>query len=154
MVRLWAQLMQDGKPEHRELIRASVRADDFGGAFRERILDLVQEYGTADRVLEKASEYASVAKSCLASFPASEARSALAAIPEYIVERDLNPYFSEHLKEPTMTPLRQRMIEDMRVRNLSSKTKFGNPRLNHRRNACIRIWIRRTSWFVCFCPPQ
>jgi len=81
-------LMRDGKPEHRELIRASIRADGFGGASREKILDLVQEYGTADRVLEKASEYAGLARCCLEGFPASEAHAALVAIAEYIVERD------------------------------------------------------------------
>jgi octaprenyl-diphosphate synthase len=81
-------LMRDGAPEHRELIRASIRADGFRGAHRDRILDLVQEYGTVDRVLEKAVEFARQAKSCLDRFPLSEAREALVAIPEYIVERD------------------------------------------------------------------
>lgn len=81
-------LMRDGKPEHREMIRASIRADGFGGACPDKILDLVQEYGTVDRVLEKASEFAVKAKSYLQGFPTSEARDALAAIPEYIVGRD------------------------------------------------------------------
>jgi octaprenyl-diphosphate synthase len=81
-------LMRDGQPEHRELIRAIVRENGFGGAHREKILDLVREYGTAERVLEKASDYACQARNCLAGFPESQARDALMAIPEYIVERD------------------------------------------------------------------
>lgn len=81
-------LMRDGKPEHRELIRHIIREDGLGGAHRDRVLDLVREYRTADQVLEKASEYADAAKKCLDHFPSSQARDALLAIPEYIVERD------------------------------------------------------------------
>jgi octaprenyl-diphosphate synthase len=81
-------LMRDGEPEHRELIRAIIREDGFGGAHRERILALVREYGTADRVLDKAYEYACQAKKYLAGFPPCQARDALMVIPEYIVERD------------------------------------------------------------------
>jgi octaprenyl-diphosphate synthase len=81
-------LMRDGKPEHRELIRQIIREDGFGGAHRDKVLDLVREYRTADQVLEKASEYAGAAKKCLDPFPPSQARDALLAVPEYIVERD------------------------------------------------------------------
>jgi octaprenyl-diphosphate synthase len=81
-------LMRDGEPEHRELIRRIVREDGFGGAHRDRILNLVREYGTAERVLEKAADYAGTAKSQLEIFDESEARDALMAIPEYIVGRD------------------------------------------------------------------
>jgi octaprenyl-diphosphate synthase len=81
-------LMRDGEPEHRELIRTIIREDGFDGAHRDRILALVREYGTADRVLDKASEYACQAKKYLAGFPPCQARDALLVIPEYIVERD------------------------------------------------------------------
>ncbi len=81
-------LMRDGKPEHRELIREIIRKDGFGGAHREKVLDLVREYRTADRVMEKAYEYARQAKKCLDGFSPCQARDALLAIPEYIVERD------------------------------------------------------------------
>jgi octaprenyl-diphosphate synthase len=81
-------LMRDGEPEHRELIRTIIREDGFDGAHRERILALVREYGTADRVLDKASEYACQARKYLAGFPPCQARDALLVIPEYIVERD------------------------------------------------------------------
>ena len=81
-------LMRDGTPEDRELIRSIIREDDFGGRNRDTILDLVRHYCTADRVLDKASEYARQAKERLASFPDCEARAALTAIPDYIVSRD------------------------------------------------------------------
>ena len=81
-------LMRDGKPEHRDLIRAIIREDGFGGAHGEAVLDLVREYRTADRVLDKAAEYAQQAKKYLMSFAPGEARDALMAIPDYIVERD------------------------------------------------------------------
>jgi len=81
-------LMQDGTPQDRELIRSIIREDDFGGRNRDTILDLIRHYGTADRVLDKASEYARQAKKHLMSFPDCEARAALTAIPDYIVSRD------------------------------------------------------------------
>jgi len=81
-------LMRDGSPEHRDLIRNIVREDGFGGAHWEEILKLVREYGTADRVLERAYEYARQARSYLSEFPDCQARDALTAIPEYIVARD------------------------------------------------------------------
>ena len=81
-------LMRDGLPEHRELIRTIIREDGFGGAWGGRVLDLVREYGTAEKVLDKASEYARRARSCLDGFAPCEARDALLAIPDYIVQRD------------------------------------------------------------------
>lgn len=81
-------LMRDGEPEHRELIRTIIREEGFGGTHREKVLGLVREHGTADRVLAKAHEYARQAKECLNEFPQCQAREALMAIPEYIVERD------------------------------------------------------------------
>jgi len=81
-------LMRDGKPEHRDLIRAIIREDGFGGVHGDIVLDLVREYHTSDRVLDKAAEYAHRAKKYLSSFAPGEARDALMAIPDYIVGRD------------------------------------------------------------------
>jgi len=81
-------LMQDGKPEHRDLVRTLIRGDGSGGADGDEVLDLVREYRTADRVLDKAAQYAKQAKQCLTGFAPGEARDALLAIPEYIVSRD------------------------------------------------------------------
>jgi octaprenyl-diphosphate synthase len=81
-------LLREGSPEHRELIREIIRDDGFGGVHREKVQELVREYGTADRVLDKASDYARKAKGFLGDFASCQARDALMAIPDYIVERD------------------------------------------------------------------
>ncbi len=81
-------LMRDGKPEHREFIRDIIRKEGFGGVHREKVLELVRAYGTADRVIDKANDYARQAQRCLAGFSPCDARDALLSIPEYIVKRD------------------------------------------------------------------
>jgi len=81
-------LMRDGKPQHRELVRNALQNRTLDAETRDTIIQLVRDYGTADRVLEKAHNYGSKAKACLEAFPPSKAREALMSIPEYIVERD------------------------------------------------------------------
>jgi len=81
-------LMRDGKPEHRDLIRALICGESSGSADGDRVLELVREYRTADRVLDKAARYAALAKQYLTGFAPGEARDALMAIPDYIVSRD------------------------------------------------------------------
>jgi octaprenyl-diphosphate synthase len=81
-------LMRDGEPSHRELVRKALREGDPDAAGREAILQLVREYHTADRVLEKAHGYAQKARDCLKDFLPCKARDALMSIPDYIVERD------------------------------------------------------------------
>ncbi len=81
-------IMRDGKPEHRDLVRAALRENAPTEEQKDVIIKLVREYGTAERVLNKAHAYAEEAKSCLEDFPASTARDALLSIPDYIVERD------------------------------------------------------------------
>jgi octaprenyl-diphosphate synthase len=81
-------LMRDGESRHRELVRDVLHENNLDASRREAILQLVREYGTADRVLKMAHDYAQKAKSCLKDFPACQAREALLSIPDYIVERD------------------------------------------------------------------
>jgi octaprenyl-diphosphate synthase len=81
-------VMRDGEPAHRELVRQALHDRMLDSKSRDAVIRLVRDYGTADRVLEKAFEYARKAKSCLEDFPASPARDALMSIPDYIVERD------------------------------------------------------------------
>jgi octaprenyl-diphosphate synthase len=81
-------LMRDGEPRHRDLVREALREKSPDAPNRNAVLELVRDYHTADRVLEKAHEYARRATDCLKDFPDSEARRALLSIPEYIVERD------------------------------------------------------------------
>jgi octaprenyl-diphosphate synthase len=81
-------LMRDGKPEHRELVHKALHENTLMDTQRDAIINLVREYGTAERVLKKAHLYADEARSCLAGFPDNPARDALLSIPDYIVERD------------------------------------------------------------------
>lgn len=81
-------LMRDGEPKHRDLVCRALRENGFGMAHRETIMELVREYGTDERALSKAHEYARRAKELLYSFPPGKARDALLSIPDYIVERD------------------------------------------------------------------
>ena len=81
-------LMREGEPEHRELVRTVLRENGFGSVNKEAILDLVRKYRTVDRVMDKANEYARRAKDYISRFRPCEAREALLAIPDYIVERD------------------------------------------------------------------
>ena len=81
-------LMRDGEPNHRELVRKALHNSSLDSGSRDAIIRLVRDYGTADRVMEKACDYARKARTCLEGFPASPARDALMSIPDYIVERD------------------------------------------------------------------
>jgi octaprenyl-diphosphate synthase len=81
-------LMRDVNSHHRQMLREALSENSLDASRRDEILKLVKEYGTADRVLEKAHGYAEKAKSCLKDFPSCPARDALLSIPDYIVERD------------------------------------------------------------------
>jgi octaprenyl-diphosphate synthase len=81
-------LMRDGKPEYRAMVRDALSESSPDRKCCDEVIRLVREYKTADRVLQKAHEYARQAKSCLDDFPSGAARDALLSIPEYIVERD------------------------------------------------------------------
>lgn len=81
-------LMRDGEPGHRELVKRALSENGSDPAARNEVIQLVRDYRTADRVLEKAHDYARKAVACLQDFPSSSARDALLSIPEYIVERD------------------------------------------------------------------
>ena len=81
-------LIRDGAPHHRELIRRAFLDCNLDEAKREEIFRLVREYRTAERVLEKAEQYARYAREYLKDFPPSPAKEALLSIPDYIVKRD------------------------------------------------------------------
>jgi len=81
-------LMRDGKPDHRKLVHNALSENTLDSQQCDAIIQLVREYRTADRVLDKASAFAEDAKTCLENFPDSTAKDALMSIPDYIVERD------------------------------------------------------------------
>jgi octaprenyl-diphosphate synthase len=81
-------LMRDGEPRHREMVKDALRQNTLDASTRDAIFQLVRDYHTADKVMEKAHAYAQKAKDCLKDLPACDARDALLSIPDYIVERD------------------------------------------------------------------
>lgn len=81
-------LVRDGRPEHRQLVATVLLENGFASVRRETILDLLREYHSVERVLEKARSYASCAKESISALPPSQARAALSMIPDFIVERD------------------------------------------------------------------
>ena len=82
------RLIKDGEPSHREMVRNAIRTHNSDDALRETIARIVKEYGAADYVMEKARDYARKAKNCIEAFPAGDARRALLAISDHVVERN------------------------------------------------------------------
>ncbi len=81
-------IMQDGEPEHQELVRTVFQENGFGSVKEDTIVKLVREYGTVDRVLDQAQVYARKAKDQLSDFPDCKAREALLTVPDYVIARD------------------------------------------------------------------
>ena len=81
-------IMQDGEPEHQDLVRTVFQENGFGSVKEDTIVKLVREYGTVDRVLDQAHVYARNAKDQLSDFPDCKAREALLTVPDYVIDRD------------------------------------------------------------------
>jgi octaprenyl-diphosphate synthase len=81
-------LMRDGAPQHRDLVRRALLESAPDPDLRDAIFQLVREYRTGERVLDKARGYAEQAIACIENFPDCAAREALRSIPNYIIQRD------------------------------------------------------------------
>ena len=81
-------LLQRGGPDADRLIRAVVQDRAVDPEQWREILRLLREHRATDTAYERAVEYATRAKACLAAFPASRERDALAALPDYVLARD------------------------------------------------------------------
>jgi octaprenyl-diphosphate synthase len=79
--------MKKCTPEERSFIRKGIEAKDEGAM--PEILTLIQRYDGIPYALGKAKSCIDEAKGFLASFPDSEAKTALVTIADYIVERRL-----------------------------------------------------------------
>ena len=82
------RLINNGAPDHREMVRNAIKTHNSDATVRETIARLVGEHGAADYVMEKARDYARKAKGCIEGFSAVDARDALLAISDHVVERD------------------------------------------------------------------
>ncbi len=81
-------LLQRGGAESDRLVRAAVQERAVTPDQWRDLLALLREHRATDLAYERAVEYASRAKGCLAAFPASRERDALIALPDYVLARD------------------------------------------------------------------
>lgn len=81
-------LMERADRTECSFVRQVVRSQAFSAENKERILHLVQAYGTLDDTGKLAQEYANQAKTCLSDFPDSIYRDALLKVPELVLGRE------------------------------------------------------------------
>jgi octaprenyl-diphosphate synthase len=81
-------LLRRGGEDADRLIRAVVQERAVAPDQWRDILALLREHRATTLAYERAVEYASRAKSCLAAFPPSRERDALMALPDYVLARD------------------------------------------------------------------
>jgi octaprenyl-diphosphate synthase len=82
-------LMEQGERRHRTMVEAVVAEGGFVSVARDEILDLVERNGTLERARSEARRYATEAVRCLQVAPCNAYREALAALPSFIVEREM-----------------------------------------------------------------
>ena len=80
--------IENGHSESRELVARVLAEKEFNSVRPETIVALVQDSGALDRTRALAEEYARRAKECLSGFADSEYSRALAALPEFILDRE------------------------------------------------------------------
>ena len=81
-------LLRDVESSEREMVRSVLRTGNATPETQETVARLIKDSRAAQRVLEKARNYAEKAKDCLRNFPDGAERNALMFIPDYIIERD------------------------------------------------------------------
>lgn len=80
--------MEDGNRHGRELVAAVLAEKDFVSVRPEQITALVRESGALDQTRRLALDYAHRAKACVDGNVDSEYARALAAVPDFILERE------------------------------------------------------------------
>lgn len=83
--------LQDGAASNghgRQLVETVLREEGFQSVRPEEITELVRESGALERARYLAWNYAIRAKNCLETWPDSDYRRALLAVPEFILERE------------------------------------------------------------------
>lgn len=81
-------LLQRGGSDADALVRGVVQDRSVSPEQWRDILALLRDHGATDSAYERAVEYATRAKGCLAAFPPSRERDALMALPDYVLARD------------------------------------------------------------------
>jgi len=72
----------------REMIRTVVHGRAFNGVTHPQILEILQRYGSIDAAHSRATQYATLARNAICSFPDSESKRALLWAPEFVVDRE------------------------------------------------------------------
>jgi octaprenyl-diphosphate synthase len=74
-------------PEERKLVETVLEERAFLSVQHEQVLAMLNRYGSIQYAYDEASKYAAAARNAICSFPDSEIKRALLAIPEFVVER-------------------------------------------------------------------
>jgi octaprenyl-diphosphate synthase len=80
--------MENGHVEARTMVAQVLEEKEFHSVKAETLVALVQDSGALDRVRNLAFDYAKRAKACLNGYGHSEFGPALAAVPDFILERE------------------------------------------------------------------
>lgn len=74
-------------PEERKLVETVLEERAFLSVQHEQVLAMLNRYGSIQYAYDEATKYAAAARKAICSFPDSEIKRALLAIPEFVVER-------------------------------------------------------------------
>ncbi|HYL92670.1 MAG TPA: polyprenyl synthetase family protein, partial [Alphaproteobacteria bacterium] len=75
-------------PHERKLVETVLEERAFITVQHQQVLDMLHRYGSIQYAHDAAAEQAETARRALDSFPDSEIKRALLAIPEFVVERN------------------------------------------------------------------
>jgi len=82
-------LMRDADPDERENLRVILQADIISNNDLTYTLGLMEKYGSVSEALERAQSLSNEAKAALSVFPNSSPHRALAALADYVVQREM-----------------------------------------------------------------
>jgi octaprenyl-diphosphate synthase len=74
-------------PEERKLVETVLEERAFSSVRHEQILAMLNRYGSIQYAYDEAAQYAAAARNAICTFPDSQIKRALVAIPEFVVER-------------------------------------------------------------------
>jgi octaprenyl-diphosphate synthase len=74
-------------PAERKLVETVLDERAFSSVRHEQILAMLNRYGSIQYAHDQAAKYAAAARNAICTFPDSEIKRALLAIPEFVVER-------------------------------------------------------------------
>ncbi|HEY6232354.1 MAG TPA: polyprenyl synthetase family protein [Pyrinomonadaceae bacterium] len=76
------------EPAARDLVQTVMNSGNYASVPRRELHAAVERTGALDRTRDRADEFARAARGALEGLPESEFRNSLAAIPDYVIDRD------------------------------------------------------------------